>query len=99
MSNIKILKRRSLLSLLSLVLALSLPGAFAKPTDPDMDVLDVKPLAPTARLTSLDPVSYTHLDVYKSQVLRRGTRRNQLGLSRQGPRRSVSPAGNWQQRS
>ena len=54
MSNIKILKRRSLLSLLSLVLTLSLPGAFAKPTDPDMDVLDVKPLAPTARLASLD---------------------------------------------
>ncbi len=51
MPNLKNLKP---LFLFSLLLALSLPGVFAKPADPGMDVIDVKPLAPTARLTSLD---------------------------------------------
>ena len=52
MSNMKTLQRYSLLFLLSL--ALSLPTVFAKPADPGGEVVDVKPLAPTARLASLD---------------------------------------------
>lgn len=51
MPNLKNLKP---LFLFSLLLVLSLPGTFAKPADPGMDVIDVKPLAPTARLISLD---------------------------------------------
>ncbi len=59
MPNIRTLKHYFLLSLLSL--ALSLPGAFAKPADPGADILNVKPLAPTARLTSLDQTIATLL--------------------------------------
>ena len=59
MPNIRTLKHYFLLSLLSL--ALSLPGAFAKPADPSADILNVKPLAPTARLTSLDQTIATLL--------------------------------------
>ncbi|MDS4042706.1 MAG: carboxy terminal-processing peptidase [Candidatus Competibacter sp.] len=51
MRNFRTLK---LLALLPLILVLNLAGAFAKPTDPGPDVIDVKPLTPTSRQTSLD---------------------------------------------
>ncbi len=51
MRNFRILK---FLTLPSLILALSLAGALAKPGDPGGDVTDIKPLAPASRHSSLD---------------------------------------------
>jgi len=50
MRNIQISKFSALFLL---ILALSAPGVFANATDPTA-IVDVKPLAPTSRQTSLD---------------------------------------------